>query len=246
MIEANMNYLAELDFLRLRLGENADPARARSEKTYLKSDQQFYGVKVPTLRKMAKSWLKTQKQADISDIARLAGLLWDSEWHEERSLATMLLEYRAADLTLKQMPLIERMIHEATTWAHLDAIAAWIIGPLIDHDKQTLDYLPRWAKSANFWVRRTAILAQLPQFRRGVGDMDLFTQLVVTMFNEDKRWGKDERFFIRKAIGWTLREIAAKNPQFVFEFVLQYRDQMSGLTLREATRNLPEDFKARL
>jgi 3-methyladenine DNA glycosylase AlkD len=241
-----MDYQAEVDYFRQQLRHHADPARATSEKAYLKSAQEFYGVTVPILRTIAKAWLKAHKSASMTEIAELAGQLWDTGWHEERSLAAMLLEYRSRDLGPQQMPLIERMIHEATTWAHLDAIAAWVIGPMIDKYPAMLDYLPKWAESENFWVRRTAILAQLPQFRRGEGDLALFERLALPMFDEGKGWSKDERFFIRKAIGWTLREIAAWNPQFVFDFVQRHRDRMSGLTLREATRKLPADLKSRL
>ena len=58
-------------------------------------------------------------------------------------------------------------------------------------------------------------------------------------------WGgsKEERFFIRKAIGWALREIANVEPEIVFKFIKQYRDKMSGLTFREASRKLPEKFR---
>lgn len=94
---------------------------------------------------------------------------------------------------------------------------------MIETDPKTLDYLTGWAKSDNFWVRRTVILAQVLQFRRGEGS----------------DWSKEERFFIRKAIGWALRELAPKQPKLVYNFVQQYKDVMSGLTFREATRKLP-------
>ena len=241
-----MEYAQEIDYFRLQLRENADPQRAQSEQSYLKSTKQFYGVKVPILRSIAQAWLKAHKSAEIDDVAGLAEALWQSDWHEERSLATMLLEYRGQDLTLDQMPLIERMIHEATTWAHLDAIAGWVIGPLIDHDPATLDYLSKWAESDNFWVRRAAVLSQLTQFRRGEGDLELFSRIVVPMFDEGSGWTKDERFFIRKAIGWALRELATRQPDFVLAFVQQHRDQMSGLSFHEATRKLPAELKAQL
>ena len=217
-MSVDMDYENELEHFRAQLRQNADPERATNEKAYLKSQQQFYGVKVPTLRKIAKVWLKQHKQAPVTDIAEMAACLWDSDWHEERSLATMLLQYRSADLTLAQMPVIEKMMNEATGWVHLDALATWVVGALIDHDASTLRYLPIWAESGNFWVRRAAILAQILQFRRGEGDFDLFARLAVPMFDEGRTWTKDERFFIRKAIGWALRELAPSQPALVQGF----------------------------
>ena len=238
-----MQYQHELENIRGQLLQNADPQRAISEKAYLKSEHQFYGVKVPTLRKIAKAWLKQHKSADINDIIEMTALLWDSDWHEERSLATLLLQYRSDDLTLAHLPHIEKMMNEATSWVYLDALATWVVGTLIDTDSRTLDYLPVWADSENFWVRRAAILAQIPQFRRGEGDFDLFARLAVPMFDEGKDWAKEERFFIRKAIGWALRELATRRPELVHDFVRQHREQMSGLTFREATRKLPAEYQ---
>jgi 3-methyladenine DNA glycosylase AlkD len=232
--------------LRQQLREYSSPERAIKEKSYLKSDLEHYGVKVPDLRKIAKIWTKDHADLPMPELASFAEVLWDSGWHEERSLAIMLLDYRGKALSLAQMPIIERMIHEAQTWAHLDEIAVSLVGGLIDTDAATLAYLPCWAESDNFWVRRTAILAQNRQFRRGDGDVDLFMRLAVPMLAEGADWSQAERFFIRKAIGWTLRELCKHWPDTVFEFVQRYRDQMSGLTLREATRKLPETLRNQL
>lgn len=229
-----------------QLRQRADPKRAAGEKAYLKSPQQFHGVNMPGLRTISKAWHKSHKNEPIAAIAQVSAILWDSDWHEERSLAILILEHRQKDLTRQQMPLIEKMIHEAVGWAHLDAIATGLVGALIDTDPTVLDELPRWAKSENFWVRRAAVLAQIRQFRRGEGDFDLFTRIAAPMLNEGKDWSKEERFFIRKAIGWTLRELAPRQPGWVVNFVQHYRLDMAGLTYREATRKLPAEYRQQL
>lgn len=236
----------EVEQLKAQLRQHADPKRAAGEKAYLKSPQQFYGVDVPTLRKLARAWTKANKRADINTVAAAVAQLWDSDWHEERSLAILLLEYRKDKLTLAHLPLVEKMIGEAVGWAHLDALATTVVGALIDNNAAILEYLPRWAQSANFWVRRAAVLAQITQFRRGEGDFELFTQITVPMLNEGKSWTKEERFFIRKAIGWALRELASKQPELVLDYVRQHQQEMSGLTFREATRKLPDELRAKL
>jgi len=63
------------------------------------------------------------------------------------------------------------------------------------------------------------------------------------MFDEGVHWSKEERFFVRKAIGWALREIANVEPEVAFKFIKQYKHKMSGLTFREASRNLPVKFQ---
>ncbi len=236
----------EVEQLRRELATLADPERAAGEKAYLKSPLKFYGVGVPALRRISSRWSKPHRAEPVDIVARLAGRLWETEWHEEKSLAIMLLAARGKQLTRADLPLIERMMGEATTWAHLDEIALRLAGALIDNDPETLAALPRWAMSENFWVRRAAILAQIPQFRRGEGDLELFARLAVPMFDEGEGWSKEERFFIRKAIGWALRELSKAQPEWVADFAETHRTEMAGLSYREATRNLPDDLKARL
>lgn len=241
-----MNIESEIAAFRQQLQALADFHRAEGEKAYLKSPLDFYGVTVPALERIARQWSKEHHQADMADITALATRLWASPYHEEKSLAVMLLKQRGKDLTLEHLPLIETMIGEATTWAHLDEIAVHLVGGLIENDPRTLSYLPAWAESGSFWVRRAALLAQLLQFRRGEGDFDLFARLAVPMFREGEQWSKKERFFIRKAIGWVLRELSKANPELVYEFVRKHRHEMSSLTFREATRRLPPEYADRL
>ena len=105
-------------------------------------------------------------------------------------------------------------------------------------DKMTT-VLKEWIKDDNFWVRRAAILAQLIPLREGRGNLDLFEQLTVPLMGE-------KEFFIRKAIGWVLRDTSKRRPQLVFDFVQKYGSQMSGLTYKEATRRLPESMQQEL
>jgi len=91
--------------------------------------------------------------------------------------------------------------------------------------------LDRWATDENFWVRRAALLALLRPLRRGEGDFDRFARYADMMLAE-------REFFIRKAIGWVLREVSKKRPALLRELVASHGAQMSGLTRREATKYL--------
>jgi 3-methyladenine DNA glycosylase AlkD len=230
-----------------QLRAHADPIRAAGEKKYLRSELNFHGVKVPQIKAILKTWLKTQPPLTSGDLGELAGALWASDWHEERSLAVFLLEERPRLLMLDHLPLIETMMREVNTWAHLDEIAIHVVGVLLErHSDEMRPHLLRWAVDANFWVRRVPVLAQNAQFRKGGGDFPLFEQIAAPMLDEGKAWSKDERFFIRKAIGWALREMCKHHPEWVVDFVGRHGARMSGLTLREATRKLLKEGRARL
>jgi len=238
-----MDINTETKWFKERLKELGNEKRAEGEKKYLKSPWKFYGVTVPQRHKIVKEWFKKHKESRIAEVERLAGKLWSSEYHEEKSLAVDILRFVSSRLTVEQMPLVEKMINEATGWDHLDEIAIPVIGAMIDNDKATLKYLPKWAKSKNFWVRRASLLSQILQFRRKSGNKKLFFEIIVPMFDEGVHWSKEERFFVRKAIGWALREIANVEPEVAFKFIKQYKSKMSGLTFREASRNLPKDYQ---
>lgn len=241
-----MNTQKELNHFKSELKKSADPKRSEGEKKYLKSPMKHYGASIWDIRKIVKAWIRNNQDTSIKEIVTLADELWESKYHEDRMVAIILLELKKDELTLSHMPIIEKMISTVTGWAQLDGIAVWLVGALIDKDKNTLSYLEKWIKSANYWVRRTAILAQITQFRKSRGDFKLFERLVVPQFKEGKNWDKRERFFIRKAIGWTLRERAPSDPDSVYKFVENHLSEMSGLTFRESIRKLPAKMQKEL
>ena len=226
--------------IRTELQKLADPKRAKGEKKYLKSPMKHYWVTVPQLIKISKSWVKENSELPFDQVIKQMSQLWEGEYHEERAVAICILEELRDNLTLKDLPLITHMVETSTGWAQLDGIAAWLVGTLCEKypDKMTT-VLKEWIKDDNFWVRRAAILAQLIPLREGRGNLDLFEQLTVPLMGE-------KEFFIRKAIGWVLRDTSKRRPQLVFDFVQKYGSQMSGLTYKEATRRLPESMQQEL
>jgi 3-methyladenine DNA glycosylase AlkD len=97
-------------------------------------------------------------------------------------------------------------------------------------------YLDRCLVSANFWKRRAALIAQIKSLRRGKGDVQRHLEFCQKLMTE-------REFFIRKAIGWSLRELAKSEPRLVFDFLLKSKAEISGLSLREASKNLPAELK---
>jgi 3-methyladenine DNA glycosylase AlkD len=91
--------------------------------------------------------------------------------------------------------------------------------------------LDRWAADEDFWINRSALLALLIPLRSGGGDFERFGRYADAMLDESE-------FFIRKAIGWVLRDTAKKRPDLVFEWLLPRAARASGLTVREAAKRL--------
>ncbi|OGY18591.1 MAG: hypothetical protein A3F04_02205 [Candidatus Chisholmbacteria bacterium RIFCSPHIGHO2_12_FULL_49_9] len=241
-----MNIVEEIVWFRQELKRQVNPKRAEGEKKYLKSPWKFYGVDMSRRRVIVNQWFKDHPKIEIPELEKLAEKLWDSQWHDEKTIAIMILAEKKKHLTVSHMPFIEIMIKEATGWDHLDEIAAHLVGAMIENDPKAIRYLSKWATSKNFWVRRASLLSQILLFRKGKGDHALFFKLAVPMFEEGKTWSKEERFFIRKAIGWTLRELCKSRPEEVVRFIKKYKEKMSGLTFREGSRNLPRKLQQQL
>lgn len=235
-----MNLKQELSWFTKKLRESGDPDRARNEKRYLKSPQKFYGLTVPSLRKLAKAWLRDHKDASIEEVIKLSQALWAGEYHEQRMLAIFLLVYRVKELNFVHLPVVEHMVQTAVGWAQLDMIAAWLCGQIFKESPRRMTaVLKKWIKDGNFWVRRAALLTLLGPVRKEPRHFVLFQDLATPLLRE-------KEFFIRKAIGWVLRELSKVDPQLVYEYVREHKGEMSGLTYREATRQLPPDLQSKL
>jgi 3-methyladenine DNA glycosylase AlkD len=143
----------------------------------------------------------------------------------------MLSRY-AASLEERDLPWLIGFVRRSKTWAHVDWLAADVIGGVVGESRSALRKLPTWAHDESFWVRRTALLAQLRPLSRERGDFELFARLAAGMLHE-------REFFIRKAIGWVLREVSKKRPNLTYEFLREHRSEVSGLTLSEGAKYLP-------
>jgi 3-methyladenine DNA glycosylase AlkD len=107
-----------------------------------------------------------------------------------------------------------------------------VIDPILEREPPIAPWITAWAADPDFWIRRVALLAQLRALRRGDGDFALFARIAAPMLPE-------REFFIRKAIGWVLREVSKKRPALVRDFLLDHAGACSGVTWREATKYLP-------
>jgi 3-methyladenine DNA glycosylase AlkD len=216
-----------------------NPVRAASEKAYLKSDLDFIGVPLPIMRQMVRATKKQQSAVDHGGLVRLVETLWRRPVFETRMLAVLLLEafqplLRPADITL-----LERLIRLSKTWAFVDELAVAITGPLLQRSPELARRLDRWAQDEDFWIRRAAMLALLLPLRRGAGDFPRFARYADAMLAE-------REFFIRKAIGWILRETGKRQPDLVYSWLLPRCAIASGVTVREAVKYLSAKQRAAL
>ena len=215
------------------LRDAGDPTRAVQEKRYLKSELEHFGASVPTIRRVAVGFVDAHPGITGPELIELVRAMWEEPVHELRMAVVELLDRRGALLGPEDMALLERLIRQSRTWALVDGLAVTVVGRLVQRFPELVEVLDRWAEDGDFWVRRASLLALLQPLRRGEGDFARFSRYAERMLAE-------REFFIRKAIGWVLRETAKERPDLVYDWLEPRARSASGVTVREAVKYLPE------
>ena len=215
------------------------PERAAQEKRYLKSELEFYGVTVPELRRVVTAAVRGYPGLDGAGMVAWAVALWGEPVHERRMAAVEILTLAAPRLGASELTVVERLVRESGTWALVDGLAVNVAGEIALRDPQSWPVIDGWATDGDFWLRRSALLALLRGTRTGRPDLPRFTRYAEPLLAE-------REFFIRKAIGWVLREISRRDPDWVAAWTRRHGAEMSGVTFREAVRRLPAPEAERL
>ena len=124
-----------------------------------------------------------------------------------------LLEVYADELRASDIQLVEDLIRKSKTWALVDWLACKVAGSLVGKFPKAKSRLRRWARDEDFWVRRSAMLALLTELREAGAATSSFSPSSLPSMIEERE------FFIRKAIGWVLRDTGRKRPEVVFGFL---------------------------
>ncbi len=214
-----------------RLAAQGDPAAAAAQRAYMKSSMRFHGVSTAVMRAEGKRIAAEHPDLEHDGLIAIVRALLSTDWWDLRSVALELLDRTQTKLLgAADLDLLVGLAREAACWAHVDTIAAHLVQGVIRAHPAERARLREWARDReSFWVRRTALLGQLRELREGGGDFALFEEIAVPMLGE-------KEFFVRKAIGWVLRDVSKKRPELTRGFVARHGEQMSGLTLREATK----------
>jgi 3-methyladenine DNA glycosylase AlkD len=226
-----MNRREMADLITDELRAVARPERAAQEKAYLKSDLEFLGASVWEIRRVVQAFAKgTELTHD--ELIGLVEALWAEPVHERRMAAVALLELHPWLLGPTDLPLIERLLRESRTWALVDGLAADVVGSILAASPvKVTPVLDRWATDPDFWIRRSSLLAELRPLRGGA-DLAPFLRRADAMLDE-------REFFIRKAVGWVLREAGKKRQAEVVAWIAPRTHRASGVTMREVVRHLP-------
>jgi 3-methyladenine DNA glycosylase AlkD len=218
--------------VRAELRRNADPTKAPAMQVYMKSTMRYHGVTAPVLRAICREAFARHSLSSADAWREAVLALWrDARRREERYAAIGLLGWRAyrPHRTLDTLPMLEEMIVSGAWWDLVDPLATHRLRELLElHPKPMSRAMRAWSRDANLWKRRSSILCQVGRKRET--DLELLFDCIEPNL-------ADRDFFIRKAIGWALRDYAWYDLDIVERWVTENESRLSGLSRREALKN---------
>lgn len=226
-----MPYQRELVTLVQReLAARGDPEKAVAMAAYMKTEMPFYGVQKPARAEILRRVAAELAPSTEDEYRKGIEALWDLAHREEKYLAIAYARRFHRYITRAQLDLYERMIVEGAWWDFVDDIAANLVGALLlDYRESMRPVMEAWIDDPDMWRRRAAILSQLRHKEHTDAEM---------LFDFCRRRAHETEFFIRKAIGWALREYSKTDPEAVAAFLRAEGDALSGLSRREAAKHL--------
>lgn len=219
----------EVEQLRQRLVAVADRDDADQMAAYMKHRAPFLGVKTPARRECSKPLIATSLGRDLDDVIAVASDLRARPEREFHYVASDLLARNARRLRSSDLEAMERFVTTDAWWDTVDALASPTVGVMVLNHREVADAMDDWIESADMWLVRVAIIHQL-RFKQHTDVERLFHYCLLQSSHPD--------FFIRKAIGWALRQYARTAPNTVRDFVDDHHDALSPLSIREATKHL--------
>ncbi len=217
-------------FIRARFKALSNPKKARGMAAYMKTEMPFYGVQKPArvlvLREVAERFPVTSKRGYRSAVLAL----WKQPHREEKYAALHVARYSKKFVEPDSLTLYERLIREGAWWDFVDEVAVQIVGRvLLAHPKETWPTIDEWSDHEDMWLRRSAIISQI-KLKDQTDEERLFRFC--------RARASEKEFFIRKAIGWALREYSKTEPKAVHRFLLKNRKKLSPLSLREGAKQI--------
>ncbi len=219
--------------VRDRLKAAGDPEKARTMRAYMKSELPYHGVPAPGCRVIFREVLAEHALPDRAAWQATVLELWDRATHREEWYAALALvrdRRYAAYRDASTLPLYRRLLVTGAWWDVVDDVATHLVGPvLLAQPGKVRPVVVSWATDEDRWLRRTSVICQVA----AKDGTDLALLELACEANLD-----DRDFFLRKAIGWALRQHARTDPMWVTDFVTRHGHRISGLSRREALKHL--------
>jgi len=219
-----------VSYVQTELAKAADKTKAKGMAAYMKTDMPFYGVQKPARELIAREIKRTLHVSTRTEYLRTVESLWVLPHREEKYLAIRVARMFPEFISIGSLPLYRHLIIDGAWWDFVDETAIHLVGRVLLQDrKATGAKIDRWIDDNDLWIRRSSIICQVSH-KKATDEQRLF--------NTCLRRAHEKDFFIRKAIGWALRDYAWTNPAAIKTFLRKHGERLSPLSRREAAKNL--------
>ncbi len=224
-------YEALTTFVHAELSAVADPAKASRMAAYMKTEMPFFGAQKPAREPIFRAMIRQFPPETFEDYNGAVLALWARPHREEKYAALRYARSFPKFRTPESMPLYEHLIRDGAWWDFVDDVSSQLLSPLQRKQRDVIaPMMDQWIDDPeSFWVRRAAILSQL-KHKVDTDHAQLFRYCL--------RRAAEKEFFIRKAIGWALRDYSYAAPERVRTFLQTHQTQLSPLSFREGKKQL--------
>ncbi|CAL9385312.1 hypothetical protein SUDANB174_01130 [Streptomyces sp. enrichment culture] len=207
----------------------ADAERAAGMRAYMKDAAPFLGLTSPVRRSLTRTVLAGLPRPDESDCTAVALRCWRLPEREYHYFAVDYLRRHVTHCSSGFLPVVRHLLTTVPWWDTVDLLAAHVVGGLVAADRGLARDMDAWIEDEDLWLVRAALLHQL-RYKEHTDTDRLFGYCLRQAGHGD--------FFVRKAVGWCLREYAKTDPDAVRAFVAEHRTRLVPLSVREALRTV--------
>lgn len=227
------------DHIRRVLKDGGSAPHSEEVQHFFKEEVQSRGWYTAELRKFAVRFRRSiVRERGMDFLVQVADRLFSGQVLEEKVMAVFLLEKQTKNFGDGEFQLFASWLDRVTSWADHDALAHYLLAPMVAAGPARCGEVLRWAKSANRWRRRAACVALI----RGARERRLFEQ-IVRLAN---RLLHDDDDMVQKGMGWLLRETAKADAKRTVPYLMKIRKDAPRLVLRTACETLPVATRKRV
>ena len=207
--------------------QGKDESRAKKQAAYMRDLFPFFGLPTQVRRAVQKPLFKTYPIQNEKQYKQVLTDLWSKEQREFQYAALDIASSFRKLASQEMLEIYEMMIRKKSWWDTVDDIAANLVGPLLSKHPKLVEVMDQWIRDENLWIRRSALIFQL-KWKKKTDTNRLFTYCREVMHEPD--------FFIRKAIGWALRQYSKTDPIEVKQFIQNNQHKLSPLSIKEGSK----------
>lgn len=237
--EITPDYIA--DHIRRVLKDGGSTPHSEDVQHFFKDEIKSRGWYTAELRKFAVRFRRSiVRERGMDFLVQVADNLFSGQILEEKVMAVFLLEKQTKNFGDNEFQLFVSWLDRVTSWADHDALAHYLLAPMVAADPARCREVSLWAASQNRWRRRAACVALI----RGAREQRFFEQIV--QLSNHLLQNEEEDDMVLKGLGWLLRETAKADPTSTVPYLTEIRANAPRLVLRTACETLPAGTRTQI